>query len=223
MSQVSDTAVAPARPAAKHDAWWRRTLRGVGWTFIVLGYVLLLFVAYELWGTNLITKGHQTDLRNDLARAFLTTGEGDEPAELRPIPGEALGILRIPSINVNVAFIEGVDLDDLKKGPGHYPNTALPGGEGNFALAGHRTTYGSPFWSLDELVPGDRIHVRTTEGRYVYEVAWSRVVDPSARHVLSATEAPALTLTTCNPRFSAAERLIIRAEQVRALPPLEAG
>jgi sortase A len=221
MTETRAADTAPAALPAKRDAPWRKLLRGLGWTFIVFGYVLLLFVAYELWGTNLITSGHQTDLRKDLARAFQASG--DDGRELRPIPGEALGILRIPSIDVNLAFIEGVDIEDLKKGPGRYPKTALPGDEGNFALAGHRTTYGSPFWSLDVLEPGDRIHVRTTEGRYVYEVEWTRIVDPSARYVLSPTESPALTLTTCNPRFSAAERLIVRAEQVRVLPPLEVG
>lgn len=198
----------------------RRILRGTGWTMIVLGYVLLLFVAYELWGTNLITDGHQRELKQDLARAFGSVEASGEPRELRPVPGNALGILRIPKIDLNVAFVQGVTIEHLKKGPGHYPATALPGEEGNVGIAGHRTTYAKPFWSLDELIAGDRIHIRTTEGRYVYEVVWKRVVSPSAVEVLDPTERASLTLTTCNPRFSAAQRLIVRAVQVSALPPV---
>lgn len=90
-------------------------------------------------------------------------------------------------------------------------------------IAGHRTTYGKPFWSLDELRPGDEIFLRTSEGEFVYEVRWTRVVLPSQSEVLDPTSRPALTLTTCEPKFSAAKRLIVRALQVRAPPGLEAA
>lgn len=197
----------------------RRILRGTGWTLITAGVLLLLFVAYELWGTNLVTSRHQSALRDTLDRQFRAAapeGDGAEPPSApKPIPGEAVGIIRIPKIELNMAFVEGVDAEDLKMGPGHYPTTPLPGGPGNVGIAGHRTTYGRPFWSLDRMNPGDRIYVRTVEGSFVYEVVWRRVVTPDQNVVLDPTDRPSLTLTTCNPRFSAAERLIVRAVLLR--------
>lgn len=188
----------------------RRILRGAGWTFITLGVLLLLFVVYELFGTNLITDRAQRGLRNDLEQQLASP----PPRELKPIPGQALGILRIPDINLNMAVVEGVSVEDLKKGPGRYPSTALPGHRGNAAIAGHRTTYGKPFWALNAVEKGDPIFVRTREGSFRYEVVWQRVVTPDRSEVLDRTRRPSLTLTTCNPRFSAAERLIIRATLV---------
>lgn len=196
----------------------RRILRGTGWTLITAGVLLLLFVAYELWGTNLVTSRHQSALRDTLDRQFRAAartgdeGTGEDPP---PIPGEAVGIIRIPKIELNMAFVEGVDTEDLKKGPGHYPTTPLPGEPGNTGIAGHRTTYGRPFWSLDRLRAGDRIYLRTVEGSFVYQVVWRRVVTPDQSTVLDPTSRSSLTLTTCNPRFSAAERLIVRAVLLR--------
>jgi sortase A len=113
-----------------------------------------------------------------------------------------------------MAVVEGVAPDDLKKGPGHYPGTSLPGAEGNMGIAGHRTTYARPFWALDRLEAGDRIYVDTRGGRFIYRVEWARVVDPNQVEVLDPTSAPSLTLTTCHPKFSAAQRLVVRAVQV---------
>ncbi len=117
-------------------------------------------------------------------------------------------------------MVEGVNVDDLRKGPGHYPSTQMPGHEGNSAIAGHRTTYGAPFGDLDQLAVGDEIRLTTVQGDFRYKVIEQRVVDPSEISVLDPTPDPArpghqlatLTLTTCNPKYSAAERLIIRAQ-----------
>ncbi len=208
-----------ARARRARSSVARRILRGTGWTLITVGVLLLLFVAYELFGTNLITDRYQRTLKADLSVQFdRVRSAGGRPPKPKAIPGEALGIIRIPKIGLSAAFVEGVSTDDLKKGPGHYPATPLPGEEGNFALAGHRTTYGKPFWSLDKLRAGDEIFIRTTEGQFVYRVLWQRVVHPSQSEVLDPTRRPVVTLTTCSPRFSAAERLIIRAEMVRAPP-----
>ncbi|MCA1691756.1 MAG: class E sortase, partial [Actinobacteria bacterium] len=103
-----------------------------------------------------------------------------------------------------------------KKGPGHYPDTAMPGHRGNAAIAGHRTTYGAPFYDVDELEPGDPIFVTTTSGRFRYEVRELLVVEPDAGWVLDPTEDDRLTLTTCHPHFSAAQRLIVVAGLVSA-------
>jgi len=109
--------------------------------------------------------------------------------------------------------VEGVGEADLTKGPGHYPQTVLPGEQGNAAIAGHRTTYGAPFFRLNELTVGDPIYVIDTTGRrFLYTVsAAPMVVSPNDIAVLDPTTTATLTLTTCNPRFSATNRLVVVA------------
>lgn len=115
--------------------------------------------------------------------------------------------------------VEGVTREALTRGPGRYPGTALPGQPGNFAVAGHRTTYGAPFFHLDQLAAGDEIHVADRSGAvHVYRFAEQRIVSPGDVGVLSddprGTGVPTLTLTTCHPRFSAAQRMVVFAELV---------
>lgn len=220
------TAPAPT-DAGRRDSVGRRIVRGFGWTLMIAGALLALFVAYQLFVTNLITDRFQEGLRRDLADRLQQPGGGGGGGPA-PLPGEGLGIIRIPSIGLNAAFVEGTTPEDLKRGPGHYDATAMPGEGGNVGIAGHRTTYGKPFWSLDEVAPGDRVFVRTPEGRFVYRVEWTRVVTPSQGEVLGVAERPGaggtlpcsgvecLTLTTCHPRFSAAQRLIVRGVLVEA-------
>lgn len=117
-----------------------------------------------------------------------------------------------------MVFLEGISDEVLADGPGHFPGTALPGEPGNVAIAGHRTTHLAPFWALDVLARGDRIVLETRAGSFEYRVVWQRVVDPYAGWVVRRTERRSLTLSTCNPRFSAAERLVVRAVQVDASP-----
>lgn len=131
------------------------------------------------------------------------------------LPGQAYAILRIPSIGVNEVVVQGVDVEDLKAGPGHYLRTADPWDpEGRVGIAGHRTTYGAPFWDLDRVRPGDEIRLITEQGEYRYEVTHSRDVPPTEGSVLRDTRLPSLVLTTCTPRFSAALRLIVFADRV---------
>lgn len=208
-----------SRSGSRRRSVGTRIVRGAGWALITAGVLVALFVVYELFVTDLITARHQDALRDDLARRFRVTG----PQADRQIPGRGVTILRIPRMGLDSVVVEGVGLEDLQKGPGHYPRTPLPGEEGNVGIAGHRTTYGKPFWSLDELRPGDEIFLVTREGEYVYEVRWTRVVLPSQTEVLDPTSRPALTLTTCEPRFSAARRLIVRAVQVRGPADVEAA
>jgi sortase A len=119
-------------------------------------------------------------------------------------------------------FVEGVSVNDLKKGPGHYPQTPLPGQEGNAGLAGHRTTYGAPFSNIDALEPGDEITINTVQGTFTYAVRGQEIVSPSAIEVLDdghwtldgRVVENTLTLTACHPRYSAAERIIVWAELV---------
>ncbi|HVF75430.1 MAG TPA: class E sortase [Acidimicrobiales bacterium] len=195
---------------------WRRMMRGTGRALISAGVLILLFVAYQLWGTGVAEARSQRALKGDFVDVPVpptTPGTTAPPvAAPPPVPdGEAVAVIRIPKIGVEKAVVEGVALGDLKKGPGHYRDTPMPGQPGNAAIAGHRTTYGAPFYRLDELEPGDRITVATRQGTFDYEVRETKIVRPSEVSVLDPTPDNRLTLTTCHPRFSARQRLIVVA------------
>lgn len=216
----------------------RRTIAAFGRALVTVGILILLFVGYQLWGTGLLTARAQSDLEDEL-EAFRrhvaeqpTTTTGDtsattDPSEptattapiapadlLRIGEGDPLGRIEIPAIGVDWVFVHGTSREDLKKGPGHFPATPMPGQIGNAAIAGHRTTYGAPFHRLDELRPGDVIVTETLAGRYEYSVRELLVVRPTDVHVVANTPDPQLTLTTCNPKYSARERLIVQADLV---------
>jgi LPXTG-site transpeptidase (sortase) family protein len=130
-----------------------------------------------------------------------------------------LGRIRIPAIKVDDYFVEGVGEDQLQEGPGRYPGSGLPGQEGNLAIAGHRTTYGAPFFRLGELGIGDEVIIDTPEGRATYTVADSPfAVSPYDVDVLNDFGDARLTLTTCNPPFLATTRLIVVAKLSNWLP-----
>jgi sortase A len=201
---------------------WRTVARGVGKTLIGAGVVVLLFVAYQLWGTGLSEARSQSDLKSSFQKTLATptttaptTPGATTPttAYLPPAPtGSAVAIIKIPKIGVEKAVVEGVGVPDLKKGPGHYPDTPMPGQPGNAAIAGHRTTYGAPFFELQQLQPGDPILITTRTGaHYEYDVIETKVVKPSDTSVVAPTTDNRLTLTTCNPRYSAAQRLVVQA------------
>ena len=194
----------------------RRIVSGTGRVLIVVGLLLLAFAGFQLWGTGLYEARAQDSLRSDFSDALATTtttAPGSAPAvDLPPPTGEAVAVIRIPRIGVDRAVVQGVTRADLRKGPGHYPDTPLPGEIGNAAIAGHRTTYGAPFNRLDELQPGDPIEVRTLTGTYVYGVREQLIVKPSDLSVIAPTTTATLTLTTCHPKFSAARRLVIHAD-----------
>jgi sortase A len=127
-------------------------------------------------------------------------------------PGDPVARLEIPRIGVDEIVVSGVGVEDLKKGPGHYPQTPLPGQPGNTAIAGHRTTYGAPFFSIDEVAPGDEIIATTFAGRFVYRVTGTVVVSPTDVGVIAGTADARLTLTSCHPLYSAADRIVVTAQ-----------
>ena len=136
----------------------------------------------------------------------------DEPSLHPEIKdGDPVARLQIPAIGLDKIVVSGVFSDDLKHGPGHYPTTPLPGEVGNAGIAGHRTTYGSPFGDLDKLQLDDQIIVTTTAGRFRYDVVGTKIVEPSDASVLAPSTDVRLTLTTCDPRYSTAHRLIVTA------------
>lgn len=138
------------------------------------------------------------------------------PMDIPPIAfGDPIAKIQISAIGLDAIVVQGTSRDDLKNGPGHYPSTPLPGQYGNAAIAGHRTTYGAPFNRLDELKPGDLILTQSVVGESVYEVTETLVVAPTDVGVVANTpDEPWLTLTTCNPEFSARERLVVKAKMV---------
>jgi sortase A len=208
----------PDEPTRPRREPVRQVIREVGLALITAGVVVLLFVAYQLFGTNIAEANSQQKLKQQfnhlVAPAVVPPTPGSTaPAETVPSPtaptGEAIAHLVIPKIGVDKFIVEGVTLAQLRKGPGHYPQTPMPGQPGNAAIAGHRTTYGAPFYRVNELHAGDDIYVTTVQGKFHYSVAEVKVVSPDAVNVLDPTPDNRLTLTTCNPRFSAAQRLVV--------------
>jgi LPXTG-site transpeptidase (sortase) family protein len=194
----------------------RPVLRLAGIVLIALGLSIGGLAAWHLWGTGIVTARAQEEMREALAVDTRQRGKAEGlPARGAFRPGEAIAIIRIPKIGLDMAIAEGADPDSLKRGPGRYLGTAYPWDErGRVGIAGHRTTYGRPFWSLDALAPGDRIIMETPFGRFRYLVDRLYVTHPGDVSVLEQTDRPTLVLTTCEPRFSAAKRLIVVAERV---------
>ena len=137
-----------------------------------------------------------------------------EPVVVPVEEGDPIARIEMPSIGVDNIVVAGVSKSDLKKGPGHYPETPMPGQLGNAAIAGHRTTYGQPFFDVDKLEIGDEIAVTTLAGRFVYRVTGQQIVGPDDYHVVATTDptVATITLTSCHPKYTARERIIISGE-----------
>jgi len=195
-----------------------RVLTALGRTLIVCGALVLAFVGYQLWGTGLQERQAQRSLLEQFTTVVdPVTGTASAPSEgappvFEPAPGDPVARIRIPAIGVDKIVVWGTDLRDLRDGPGLYEGTPLPGQPGNSAIAGHRTTYGAPFARLDELAPGDLIEVDTAYGSARYRVAGTEIVTPDRIDVVEDNGDDRLTLTTCHPRFSDRERLIVWAD-----------
>jgi sortase A len=200
----------------------RSTGRKPGWILRLLGKILLTaaaimgaYIVWLLWGTGIVHGAQQNQLREDLDVRIETAAAAPEVEQPPALPGQAYAILRIPDLEMNEVVVEGITTEALQKGPGHYPRSADPWDpEGRVAIAGHRTTYGAPFWDLDKLRTGDEIQMVTEEGSFDYVVSKTRIVSPTATEVTIPTSHPTLILTTCNPRFSAAERLVVFADRI---------
>lgn len=199
------------------------------------GVLIFAFLAYQLFGTSIGTNRAQNEAEQQLDTIFESAIEEleasgvpvptDPPVvptdvaptlfpEPIPVSGQPFARILIPSIEMDHVVWEGVEREDLKNGPGHMPWTALPGQPGNAVISGHRTTYGAPFFSLDEVELGDPITMETATGSHVYEVREILIVDPTAVEVTEFREGAWLTLTTCHPVYSAAQRLVIHAELI---------
>ena len=214
-------------------------LRFFGKLLISTGMGVILFVLWTLYGTGIYTGQQQDALADEFnsQRSFAaTTSAGTKepriqgpPNSFDPGVGEPTFRLQIPKIDLDLIVVEGVEGEQLKKGPGHYPECddsfeppfctdfpeAFPGEKGRVIVSGHRTTYGAPFWDLDKLAKGDEIITETKWGTFRYEVTGSEVVDDQDTSItVQVRSKRELVLTTCNPRFSAAQRLIVYSELV---------
>ncbi len=213
----------------------RRRLQVVAWTFIWSGILIGGYVGWQLFVTDIINGRTQAqaaaELEDAVADAITETEEfstedllGEVPSgvpdtvrlvsEPEPVYGEPVAFIRIPELGVSEVVFSGDERPILNKGPGHMPRSPLPGQPGNSVISGHRTTYGRPFFDLDSLRPGDVVEVESAAGVHRYEVRETVVVEPNGVWVTEPRPGGWLTLITCNPRFSARERLVVFAEMV---------
>ncbi len=187
--------------------WVRRGLSGFT--------VLMVLVAAGLFSYPFWTDVYQERLQVRLERQLASPSLERAYRTGRIETGDSLTRLKIPAIGVDVVVVEGTTLSALRAGAGHYPATALPCADGNVGIAGHRTTYGRPFNHLDELHEGDVVILETPIGKCTYRMKGKPfVVEPNASYVVAPTEISQLTLTTCHPKGSARERLIVQADRV---------
>ena len=214
--------------------WGVRTL---GEVLITLGLLLFLFVSWQLWWTDVTANRAQAVTIHALERGFGPAGIPERVAATPQTPlatltkvpfGQAFAIMRIPRFGADFArpVLQGTDHDALTNGIGHYSGTAFPGQVGNFAVAGHRTTYGMPFSNIDLLRTGDVIVLETKASYIVYAVDRHVIVTPDQVQVIAPVpqhpgDKPTqawLTMTSCNPRFSATQRYVVFAKLVRSIP-----
>lgn len=203
----------------------RWAVQAFGELLITLGALLLLFVVWQLWWTDVTANREQATITHQLERDFgapSKPGQPDPLASLSHVPlGKAFAIIRIPRFGATNArpVLEGTSADILDKGYGHYVGTAEPGAVGNFAVAGHRTTYGRPLHDIDKLRDGDRIVVETKRTYFVYAVQRHVIVTPDHVEVVAAVpqhpgQTPTvryMTMTSCHPKYSASQRYVVFA------------
>lgn len=235
LQEKAEPAAAPARTGGgAPPSAVSRTIQIGGELLLTAGVVLLLFVAWQLWWTNLDADARQREVVKDFARGLSgpahavvpppDPGAGNVAASAPAVAGEpetgaTIGVVYVPRFGAEYTrpVVQGTTpavLDSL--GLGHYEGTAMPGAAGNFAVAGHRQTHGAVLDNIDALVPGDRIYVQTRDGYYVYRFRNSEIVLPAAADVLlpvprqpAATPRESyLTMTSCNPRFGSQERIV---------------
>ncbi|MEY2469143.1 MAG: sortase [Actinomycetota bacterium] len=202
----------------RRNRWARQSLSVLSLVLVIAAVGLLGFPVY----TNFEQGRIQDKKTNQLASPELKAKYENRQLEV----GDALTRIRIPKLGVNTVVVEGTTPAALKAGAGHYRGTPLPCETGNVAIAGHRTTYGKPFAQLDRLTKGDTIILETPVGNCTYEVTDRGgspnpfIVDPSNIGIVANTPGEKnLTLTTCHPKGSAKQRLVIRASLVSAPAP----
>lgn len=195
----------------------RAVLRFVASVMMVSGTLLIADAGITLVWQEPVSAFVADQQQGKLKEAFL-----DPPRRVirrQPLKGDAIARIDIPSIGVAEYVVEGTDTGSLRKGPGHYPDTPLPGDPGTTAIAGHRTTYGAPFRKIDQLERGQLITIDMPDGRFVYRVERTKIVDDQDLSVLDRAGYQRLVLSACHPLYSAAQRVIVFARLQRREPP----
>lgn len=208
----------------RRSRWWLLP----GELLIVVGSLLLLFVAYQMWWTNVMANWRADASREQLLEELppFSTSWGNTVPEM----GEAFAVMYIPALQAGkkgMPVIQGVREDDLRRGLGHYPETALPGQVGNFAVAGHRATNGEPLANIDRLSVGDEVFVRSQVGWSVYTLVRDQLVWPLDGWVVDARPFKGkkrlgqqlVTITTCHPRWGSSQRWVWWGELTAEYPP----
>ena len=190
--------------------WAKRAVSILSALLLIAGVAML---AYP-FATNL----YQNRLQDKLSKQFASQSLKQKYRDRAVGVGDSLTRIKMPAIHVDVVVVEGITPTALRAGAGHYPQTPLPCEKGNVAIAGHRTTYGKPFADIDQLRVGDQIELDTPIGGCVYQIKRPPfVVDKSDLSVLNPTNDKTLTLTSCHPKGSAAQRIIVKADWVKDL------
>lgn len=219
-----------AEPPPRRTPLGWRLVSVVGEILITLGVLFLLMVAYELWWTNVQSEQEVERQREQLLIAW---DEEPEAVDSPPIPATAFGLMYIPRLQDDVwatPLIEGVSDEDLTKGIGHFPDSALPGEVGNSSFAGHRATHGEPLANVDQLQAGDMVYVETAGSWFSYRLIRDEIVLPTDVWVVDPVpgEPPGtkpdqrlLTLITCHPRWGSTYRWVWWGELVDSSPRAE--
>ncbi|WP_326948718.1 class E sortase [Amycolatopsis sp. NBC_01307] len=223
MVATASTRVYPPPPAPLRVL--RTAVGTLAELILTFAVVLGLLAAWEVWGKSAEYQAAQHEAGRQLDQLW----SAPVAAPAAPDPGAPFSRLYAPALGAQWTIVEGVTQAALRKGPGHYPGTQPPGGVGNFAVAGHRSP--SVFWNLDRLHAGDALVVETRTTWFVYVVKRSEVVQPTQTSVVAPVpDAPgtpptaaAITLTTCNPKWSNKQRLIVFGELARTQDKTQAG
>src|SRR6266516_5933057 len=197
----------------------RTVLRVFGECCVTAGAVVVLFLAYLLWGTAQQASQHQHAFASQLQREWGAHRGARPPADqLHLVTGKPFAFIRIPRFGAKwrFAIVQGTGLPQLALGPGHVPGTALPGQIGNFAVAAHRVTAGNPFYHLNALRPGDNVMIITAAAAYTYQITHTELVlpcdtavlDPVPGHPRQRPHQATITLITCDPPWTGTHRII---------------
>jgi sortase A len=199
----------------------RAVLRFIASVMMVSGTLLIADAAVTLLWQEPVSAFVANREQGELKKAFF-----DPPRRVirrEPLKGDAIARIELPSIGVSEYVVEGTDTASLRKGPGHYPETPLPGDPGTTAIAGHRTTYGAPFRNIDQLRRGEPVTLDMPDGRFIYRVERTKIVDDQDLSVLDEVGYQRLVLSACHPLYSAAQRVIVFARFLRREPPRVRG
>jgi sortase A len=208
-----------AAPSPRRDAlgFLADALRTRKWArrLLSLVSVVLLLIGVGLLGYPFATNLWQSRIQSRLDRQLASPELKQAYRERRVQTGDSLTRLKIPTLDVDVVVVEGTTASALRAGAGHYPQTPLPCEIGNVSIAGHRTTYGKPMANVDKLKNGDLVILETPIGSCTYEVSRVFIVDKADFSVIAPSPDRTLTLTSCHPKGSAKQRIIVRAEFVK--------